>query len=142
MKREFLLNLIDKYNLANNNRQESECYKRYYLYYLLSRTGMGCSSIGRATGKHHASVIYGIRQHKKWYKLKDQRYMSIIKPLMDEMLCFDNDMHIIPINIKRRGVNYDVTFTLEIDKETAQEFETYTTLNQIITKFIELNTLN
>ncbi len=68
--------------------------------------------------------------------------MSIIKPLMDEMLCFDNDMHIIPINIKRRGVNYDVTFTLEIDKETAQEFETYTTLNQIITKFIELNTLN
>ena len=142
MKRQFLLNLIDKYDLANNNRQESECYKRYYLYYLMSRTGMGCSSISRCFGKNHATVIYGIKQHRKWYKLKDQRYMDTIKKLMDEVLMYESDLQYIPVSIKKKGVNYDVTFTLEIDKETAQEFETYTTLNQIITKFIEINTLN
>jgi transcriptional regulator CtsR len=142
MKREFLLNLIDKYNLANNNRQESECYKRYYLYYLLSRTGMGCSSIGRAFGKDHASVIYGIKQHKKWYKLKDQRYMDTIKQLMDELLMFECEMQYIPVTIKKRGVNYDITFTLEIDKDMAQSFEGQTTLNEIVAKFIEINTLS
>jgi hypothetical protein len=68
--------------------------------------------------------------------------MDTIKQLMDELLMFECEMQYIPVTIKKRGVNYDVTFTLEIDKETAQEFETYTTLNQIITKFIELNTLN
>lgn len=142
MKRKFLLNLIDKYDLANNNRQESECYKRYYLYYLLSRTGMGCSSISRAFGKNHATVIYGIKQHRKWYKLKDQRYMDTIKQLMDEVMMFENDLQYIPVSIKKKGVNYELTFTLELDKEMAESFEDLKTLNEIVAKFIEINTLS
>jgi len=142
MKREFLLNLIDKYDLANNIKTEEMAYKRFYLFYLLSRTGMGSSSIARCFGKNHASVIYGIKQHKKWYKLKDQRYMDTIKQLMDELLMFECEMQYIPVTIKKRGVNYDITFTLEIDKDMAQSFEGQTTLNEIVAKFIEINTLS
>lgn len=141
MKRQFLLKLIEKYSLANQNRQEQECYKRYYLYYLLSKTGMGCSSIGRSFKKDHASVIYGLKQHKKWYRMKDERYMDTIKILMDEITMFENNMQYIPVSIKKRGVNYDITFTLEIDKETAMSFEDKTTLNEIVANFIEINTL-
>lgn len=142
MKRQFIISLIAKYDLATKNRQEQECYKRYYLYYLLSKTGMGWSAIGRAFKKDHATVIYGIKQHKKWYKLKDQRYMSCIKQLMDEVLMFENDLQYIPVSINQRGVNYDITFTLEIDKETAQSFEGKTTLNEIVAKLIEIRSLS
>ena len=142
MKRQFLLKLIEKYSLANQNRQEQECYKRYYLYYLLSKTGMGCSSIGRSFGKDHATVLYGLKQHRKWYKMKDERYMNTIKPLMDEVLLFENDLQYIPVSINKRGVNYDITFTLEIDKQTAMSFENKTTLNEIVAKLIEINTLS
>ena len=142
MKREFLLSLIDKYDLANNIKTEEMAYKRFYLFYLLSRTGMGSSSISRCFQKNHASVIYGIKQHKKWYKLKDQRYMDTIKQLMDELLMFECEMQYIPVTIKKRGVNYDITFTLEIDKDMAQSFEGQTTLNEIVAKFIEINTLS
>ena len=142
MKREFLLSLIDKYDLANNIKTEEMAYKRFYLFYLLSRTGMGSSSISRCFQKNHASVIYGIKQHRKWYKLKDQRYMDTIKQLMDELLMFECEMQYIPVTIKKRGVNYDITFTLEIDKDMAQSFEGQTTLNEIVAKFIEINTLS
>lgn len=142
MKRQFILKLIEKYSLATNTRQESYCYKRFYIYYLLSRTGMGLSSIGRCFGKNHATVIYGIKQHKKWYKMKDQRYMDTIKQLTDEILMFENDLQYIPVNIKKKGVNYEITFTLELDKEMAESFENKTTLNEIVAKFIEINTLS
>jgi hypothetical protein len=139
MKRKFILKLIDKYNLATKTRQETQCYKRYYLYYLLSKTGMSLSSIARAFGKGHATVIHGIKEHKKWHKVQDERYMDTIKNLMEEMQCFDNDMHIIPVKIKRRGVSYDFTFTLEVDKEFAESFTDKTTLNEIVTKFMQIN---
>jgi chromosomal replication initiation ATPase DnaA len=79
MKRKFILKLIDKYNLATTSRVETQCYKRYYLYYLLSKTGMSLSSIARAFGKGHATVIHGIKEHKKWHKIQDERYMDTIK---------------------------------------------------------------
>jgi hypothetical protein len=139
MKRKFILKLIDKYNLATKSRVESHCYKRYYIYYLLSKTGMSLSSIGRALGKGHATVIHGIKEHKKWHKLQDERYMDTIKTLIEEMQCFDNEMHIIPVKIKKRGVCYDFTFTLEVDKEFANSFGDSTTLNEIVTKFMEIN---
>jgi hypothetical protein len=142
MKREFILKLIDKYSLANHKKHEEIAYKRFYLFYLLSKTGMGSSSIARCFGKNHASVIYGIKQHKKWFKMKDERYMDTIKILMDEITMFENDLQYIPVSIKKRGVNYDITFTLEIDKEIAESFEDKTTLNEIVAKLIEINTLN
>jgi len=123
MKRKFILKLIDKYNLATKTRQETQCYKRYYLYYHLSKTGMSLSSIARAFGKGHATVIHGIKEHKKWHKVQDERYMDTI----------------IPVKIKRRGVSYDFTFTLEVDKEFAESFTDKTTLNEIVTKFMQIN---
>lgn len=74
--------------------------------------------------------------------MKDERYMNTIKQLMDEVLMFENDMQYIPVSINKRGVNYDITFTLEIDKETAMSFEDKTTLNEIVAKLIEINTLS
>jgi hypothetical protein len=61
---------------------------------------------------------------------------------MDELLMFECEMQYIPVTIKKRGVNYDITFTLEIDKDMAQSFEGQTTLNEIVAKFIEINTLS
>jgi hypothetical protein len=142
MKRQFILKLIEKYSLATNTRQESDCYKRFYIYYLLNKTGMTVSSIGRSFGKNHATIIYGMKQHKKWYKLKDERYLNTIKPLVDEIMMFESNMQYIPVTINKRGVNYDITFTLEIDKKMAHSFQGKTTLNEIITKFIEINTLS
>lgn len=61
---------------------------------------------------------------------------------MDEITMFENDLQYIPVSIKKRGVNYDITFTLEIDKEIAESFEDKTTLNEIVAKLIEINTLS
>jgi len=44
MKRQFIISLIAKYDLANTRRKEEEVYKRYYIYYMLSRIGMGSSA--------------------------------------------------------------------------------------------------
>lgn len=68
--------------------------------------------------------------------------MDTIKQLMDEVLMFENDMQYIPVSIKKKGVNYELTFTLEIDKDIAESFEDKTTLNEIVAKFIEINTLS
>lgn len=68
--------------------------------------------------------------------------MDTIKQLMDEVMMFENDLQYIPVSIKKKGVNYEITFTLEIDKDMAQSFEGQTTLNEIVAKFIEINTLS
>ena len=142
MKRNFIINLIDKYNLRIKNRSEDIAYKRFYLFYLLTKTGMGCKAVGEAFNKDHSTILYGVKQHKKWYKLKDERYMNAIEPLMNEMLMFESEEQYIPVKIQKRGVNYEISFTLEIDKAIAESFQNKVTLNQIVAKLIEINTLS
>lgn len=141
MKRQFIISLIAKYDLANTRRKEEEVYKRYYIYYMLSRIGMGSSAIAREFKKDHASVIHGIKQHKKWYKLNDQRYLNAIKILVDEVEMYDNNLHFIPVNIRRRGEKSDITFTLEFDEEIVHIFEDKLTLNELITRLISIRSL-
>lgn len=142
MKRKFIINLIDKYNLRTKDRYEDTAYKRFYLFYLLTKTGMGCATIGKEFNRDHSTVLYGVKQHKKWYKLKDERYMNAIEPLMNEMLMFESEDQYIPVSIQKKGVHYDIILTLEIDKEIAESFQNKVTLNQIVAKLIEINTLS
>ena len=85
MKRQFILNLIEKYSLANQNRQEQECYKRYYLYYLLY-----------IVWKSVDSVSPGIICHRHQLKIADITVECVAIFECDNMLCWYFSMMITP----------------------------------------------
>jgi chromosomal replication initiation ATPase DnaA len=47
---------------------------RQFVYYILWRSGVSLSHIGRVLGRHHSSVIHGIQKTKERLATEDGRY--------------------------------------------------------------------
>jgi chromosomal replication initiation ATPase DnaA len=56
--------LIEAYDLTSKCRDRGLIYKRAYLYHELRTSGFSLSQIGEIFGKHHATIIHGLRTHK------------------------------------------------------------------------------
>ena len=78
----FLKEQITKYQLATNSRNRAYVYKRYYVMYRLNKCKLSLSEIGRLMNRHHATVIHGIRMHRRWTRMKDTVYLHEIDPLV------------------------------------------------------------
>ena len=78
----FLKEQITKYQLATNSRNRSYVYKRYYVMYRLNKCKLTLSEIGRLMNRHHATVIHGIKMHRRWSRQKDKVYLNEIEPLV------------------------------------------------------------
>lgn len=81
----YIEKMIDKYNLKNNSRRRSLVCKRYYLMYELRRFKMPLQKIGKLFDRNHATVIHGIRMHKRWSKQQDLEYLYEIEQLKADL---------------------------------------------------------
>jgi chromosomal replication initiation ATPase DnaA len=68
----FLKEQITKHQLDNNSRHRSYVYKRYYIMYRLNKCKVSLTQIGKMLNRHHATVIYGIRMHRRWSRMQDK----------------------------------------------------------------------
>ena len=71
------LESFEKINLNSSSRQRDLVYMRAYLYFELSKLKINKCDIGRMFNRDHASVIYGLKVHKNYYK-KDKIYSDSI----------------------------------------------------------------
>jgi len=62
------LNKTNTKNIMSRNRQRFIVEARNMVYAFLLENHWGCTKIGRAFGKNHASVIHGCRNHENDYK--------------------------------------------------------------------------
>ena len=82
----FLKEQIKKYQLDNNSRNRSYVYKRYYIMYRLNKCNLSLSEIGRMLNRHHATVIHGIKMHRRWSRQQDKVYLHEIESLVQSAL--------------------------------------------------------
>ena len=86
---DFLIGQIAKYQLDTNSRNRSYVYKRYYIMYRLNKCNVSLTQIGKMLNRHHATVIHGIRMHRRWSRQLDKVYLHEVEPLVQA--AFNND---------------------------------------------------
>jgi IS30 family transposase len=79
---DFLKEQITKYKLDTNSRNRSYVYKRYYVMYRLNKCKVSLTQIGKMLNRHHATVIHGIRMHRRWSRQLDKVYLHEVEPLV------------------------------------------------------------
>ena len=78
----FLKSQIVKYQLDTNCRNRAYVYKRYYVMYRLNKCKVSLTQIGKMLNRHHATVIHGIRMHRRWSRQLDKVYLHEVEPLV------------------------------------------------------------
>jgi IS30 family transposase len=78
---EFLKNQVKKYNLDSKHRYRNYTYKRFYVMYRLQKCKLSLTKIGELLNRHHATVIHGIRMHRRWSRMNDEVYLNSIEPI-------------------------------------------------------------
>ena len=68
----FLKEQIKKYQLDTNYRYRDCVYKRFYIMYRLHKCKVSLTQIGKMLNRHHATVIHGIRMHRRWSRMQDK----------------------------------------------------------------------
>lgn len=98
------LNKTNVKNVMSSNRQRFIVEARNMIYAFLLENHWGCTKIGRAFGKNHASVIHGSRNHENDYKTLDY-YMRTYDKLVLKM-AEDTDMdEVIKLRAKQKAKN-------------------------------------
>ena len=78
----FLKSQIAKYQLDTDCRNRAYVYKRYYVMYRLNKCKVSLTQIGKMLNRHHATVIHGIRMHRRWSRQLDKVYLHEVEPLV------------------------------------------------------------
>jgi len=77
-----IVKIIEDYDLTIKCRRQQYVYKRYFIaQYLVRKRHMTMQLAGKYLNIDHSTVIYGIKMHDIWWKLRDHRYISCILPL-------------------------------------------------------------
>ena len=108
--------LIEAYDLTSKCRDRGLIYKRAYLYNELRTSGFSLSQIGEIFGKHHATIIHGLRTHKDLTGYGDEDYKHETYQLKEQL---EGSVIIYP-NEKRqvRDLKTDI-----IDARTIRDFK-------------------
>lgn len=77
--------LVEAYDLKNKRRDRGLIYKRYFLYNELRTSGFSLSQIGEIFGKHHASIIHGIKTHENLTGYGDEDYKHETYQLKEQL---------------------------------------------------------
>jgi len=126
----FLKEQITKYQLATNSRNRSYVYKRYYIMYRLNKCNLSLSEIGRLMNRHHATVIHGIRMHRRWTRMKDKVYLHEIDALIQSSDNLDYEDKYKVSAIER--FNYiNVRIQMPWDYDKVNKFKEYMTAKEL-----------
>jgi hypothetical protein len=127
---EFLKEQIAKYQLTNNSRNRSYVYKRYYIMYRLNKCKMSLTDIGKLLNRHHASVIHGVKMHRRWSRMQDKVYLHEIEPLVEAALNNDYEDKYKVSAIEH--FNYiNVRIQMPWDHDKVHKFKDYMTAKEL-----------
>jgi hypothetical protein len=127
---DFLKEQITKYKLATNSRNRAYVYKRYYVMYRLNKCKLTLSEIGRLMNRHHATVIHGIRMHRRWSRMQDKVYLHEIEPLVQSALNNDyEDKYKVSAIENLNYINVRIQMPWDYDK--VNKFKDYMTAKEL-----------
>ena len=127
---DFLIGQIAKYQLATNSRNRSYVYKRYYVMYRLNKCKVSLTQIGKMLNRHHATVIHGIRMHRRWTRMQDKVYLHEIEPLVEAAV---NDNYEDKYKVSAiEHFNYiNVRIQMPWDYDKVNKFKDYMTAKEL-----------
>ena len=126
----FLKEQITKYQLATNSRNRSYVYKRYYVMYRLNKCKLTLSEIGRLMNRHHATVIHGIKMHRRWSRQQDKVYLHEIEPLVQAALQ-DNYEDKYKVSAVEQFNYINVRIQMPWDYDKVHKFKEYMTAKEL-----------
>ena len=126
----FLKEQITKYQLATNSRNRSYVYKRYYVMYRLNKCKLTLSEIGRLMNRHHATVIHGIKMHRRWSRQQDKVYLHEIEPLVQAALQ-DNYEDKYKVSAIEQFNYINVRIQMPWDYDKVHKFKEYMTAKEL-----------
>ena len=126
----FLKEQIIKYKLATNSRNRAYVYKRYYVMYRLNKCKVSLTQIGKMLNRHHATVIHGIRMHRRWSRMQDKVYLHEIEPLVQSSI---NDNYEDKYKVSAiENLNYiNVRIQMPWDYDKVNKFKDYMTAKEL-----------
>ena len=126
----FLKSQITKYQLDTNSRNRAYVYKRYYVMYRLNKCKVSLTQIGKMLNRHHATVIHGIRMHRRWTRMDDKVYLHEIEPLVQSAINNDyEDKYKVSAIENFNYINVRIQMPWEYDK--IQQFKEYMTAKEL-----------
>ena len=126
----FLKLQITKYQLDTDSRNRAYVYKRYYVMYRLNKCKVSLTQIGKMLNRHHATVIHGIRMHRRWTKMQDKVYLHEIEPLVQSALNNDyEDKYKVSAIENFNYINVRIQMPWEYDK--INQFKEYMTAKEL-----------
>jgi IS30 family transposase len=126
----FLKSQIAKHQLDNNSRHRSYVYKRYYIMYRLNKCNLSLSEIGRLMNRHHATVIHGIKMHRRWSRQQDKVYLHEIEPLVQAAINNDyEDKYKVSAIENFNYINVRIQMPWEYAK--VEQFKEYMTAKEL-----------
>jgi IS30 family transposase len=127
---DFLKEQIKKYQLDTDSRNRSYVYKRYYVMYRLNKCKVSLTQIGKMLNRHHATVIHGIRMHRRWSRQLDRVYLHEIEPLVQAAINNDyEDKYKVSAIENFNYINVRIQMPWEYDK--VQQFKEYMTAKEL-----------
>jgi|694.fasta_scaffold03773_11 hypothetical protein len=82
--KETIKELIKEHKLDGKMQTREKVYKRFYLMGVLySLNTMPLNEIGKLFNRDHSTVIHGVKQHNKWWHMKDELYYRMIHDLVE-----------------------------------------------------------
>ena len=126
----FLKEQITKYQLATNSRNRSYVYKRYYVMYRLNKCKVSLTQIGKMLNRHHATVIHGIKMHRRWSRQQDKVYLheidSLVQTAKDQNY---EDKYKVSAVEQFNYINVKIQMPYEYDK--VHQFKEYMTAKEL-----------
>lgn len=108
--------LIERYDLTNKCRDRGLIYKRAFLYNELRTSGFSLTQIGEIFGKHHATIIHGIRTHHDLTSYQDEEYKHETIQLKEQL---EGSVILYPEDTRKvRDLKTDI-----LDARTIREFK-------------------
>jgi len=126
----FLKLQITKYQLDTDSRNRAYVYKRYYVMYRLNKCKVSLTQIGKMLNRHHATVIHGIRMHRRWTRMQDKVYLHEIEPLVQAAINNDyEDKYKVSAIENFNYINVRIQMPWEYDK--INQFKEYMTAKEL-----------
>jgi len=126
----FLKLQITKYQLDTDSRNRAYVYKRYYVMYRLNKCKVSLTQIGKMLNRHHATVIHGIRMHRRWTRMQDKVYLHEIDPLVQSAINNDyEDKYKVSAIENFNYINVRIQMPWEYDK--INQFKEYMTAKEL-----------
>jgi IS30 family transposase len=127
---DFLKEQITKYQLDKNYRYRDCVYKRFYIMYRLHKCKVSLTQIGKMLNRHHATVIHGIRMHRRWSRMQDKVYLHEIEPLVQAAKDQNyEDKYKVSAVEKFNCINLKIQMPYEYDK--VHKFKEYMTAKEL-----------